>query len=101
MESRNKIRLGALLAAIVVTAGLAASLGPAANGIDHLLHHWFASLSPEGQAIAKAVGRSLPYWLPGIVIALLAGVAGRRRQRREDTDSVSSRRERRQIARPN
>jgi hypothetical protein len=100
MESRNKIRLGALLAAIVVTAGLAASLGPVANGIDHLLHHWFALLSPKGQAIAIAVGRSLPYWLPCIPIALLAGIASRRSQRRKDTHGVSSRRERRQIARP-
>lgn len=101
MESRNKTRLVALLAAIVVTASLAASLGPFASGLDHLLHHWFASLSPEGQATAKAIGRSLPYWLSGTVIALPVVVAGRRRQRRQDADGAASPRVARQIDRPN
>jgi len=91
MESANKIRLGALLAATAVTAGLAASLGPAANGIDHLLHHWFASLSPQGQAIARAIGSSLPYWLPGTMTALVLVLTMRRRPPREDADDVADR----------
>jgi hypothetical protein len=92
MDSRNRIRLGALLAATVVTAGLAAALGPLAGGIDHLLRHGFASLSPQGRAIAIAIGDSLPYWLPATVIALSVAVASGRRQRREDGDGVDAHR---------
>ncbi len=100
MASRNKIRLVALLAAIGVTTVLAASIGPVASGIVHGLHHGFASLSPRGQSIAEAIGNSLPYWLPGTVIALTTGVAWRRHQRREDHDGQPDPREQRQIVRP-
>ena len=100
MKSANRIRLGALVAAIAVTAGLAASIGPAANGIDHGLHHWFASLSPQGRAIVRAIGSSLPIWLPGTTAAVILILTSRRRKRREDADDEGDRRERRQSVRP-
>jgi hypothetical protein len=54
-----------------------------------LLRHAFESLSPEGQILAKAIARTLPFWLPGTMIALAAGVAGWRRQRRRDEGQAS------------
>ena len=88
MRPQSKIRLGALLAAIAVTTVLALLFAPVANGVDHLLRHAIASLSPSGRAIVGAIGSSLPYWLPATVIALLAwsGVWGRKR--RDDADDA-------------
>jgi hypothetical protein len=86
MQSRHKIRLGAACAAVAVTVALAASFGPAANGLEHLLRRAFDALSPQGQTLAKTIVRFLPYWLPGTVIALTAGVIGWRQQRRGEDD---------------
>lgn len=99
MKPETRIRLGALFAAMLVTALLAGLLGPVMNGVAHLLHHGYASLSPKGQAIAKAIAGSLPYWLPGTAIAVGVAIAASRRKRRGDADDGKGRREGRQDAR--
>jgi hypothetical protein len=81
MESRNKIRIVAALAAVASTCAIVVATGSAANAVAHLLRHAFAALSPEGRAIASAIGWSLPYWLPGAAVALALGLGARRRQR--------------------
>ena len=98
MKPETKIRLGALLAAMAVTAILAGLLGPVMSGVAHLLQHGYAALSPKGQAIARAIGGSLPYWLPGTVIAVVVAVSASRRRRRDDADDEAAHRERRRIA---
>jgi hypothetical protein len=84
MKSDTKVRLVGLLAAVVVTTGLAVAFAPVASGIDRVLHEGIPSLSPAGRAIVGALGESLAIWLPLVTAIVLALGAGRQRRHRED-----------------
>ena len=90
MDSRNKIRIVAGLAAVALACAIIALTGSAVNAADHWLHHAFDALSPDGRARAIAIGRFLPYWLPGTTIALIVALADWRHRRAKRAEEAQA-----------
>ena len=93
MDSRNKTRLVAASAAIVLTLAMFAVAGPVAGGVAHVASHALDGLAPETRSRVILVLQALGYGVGGPLLAIGAWRASRAQRRDAAAEGRPARRD--------